>query len=61
MVDCLAQPEYRGACLVLRQLDMPYFANRHGRPVPFEQKQRRDALRWGRGSGEERREAAVKM
>ena len=33
--DFLAQSEYRGRCLILWQLDMPSFADAHGRLVPF--------------------------
>lgn len=35
MLDCPAQPEYRGKCLVLGQLDRPCFADSQERPAPL--------------------------
>lgn len=49
---CLAQPKYRGRCLVLQQLDMPFFALAQGRPALSGQKWRRGRLGVSREGGE---------
>lgn len=35
MLALFVQPEYRGRCLALTQLDRSCFPNAHGRPAPF--------------------------